>query len=425
MLDTFKEFSHDEELCLYARNGVYQARVYVGDRRYVVKSLKTRDLDAARRAGERFYYETKFKLESGSPVSSPSWSRVVKEYVGARESQYISGVPMPESGNQGAKISLSNLRQVRRVSKFWLEYRPNTVLASIDNSWLREYVEWRRDYYPSRIAAGTRVGGNVSISPADKTLLWETTFAKTVLRWAAERGYIRHDKVPKWNMRLSSEIARPAFERDEYKRLMLELNRDLRHTVDPQRRYTKQVLLNYVATLGLSGMRVGEANNLRVSDVVEFTDSNGRPNYMFKVRGKTGERVVIPRVQLIPYVMRQLAMWKSWQEDRARYGIHKLQSYSRESGVTVDWLFKMPDGGRVATLARQFDEALTRAGIKHNTDGESLSLYSLRHMYAVQMLRKGVPVWTVSRNMGTSVDMIAKHYGKSATSLALATELGN
>ena len=424
-MNSIKEFSHDDELCLYARNGVYQARVYAGDRKYVTRSLKTRDVSAARKLAERFYYETKIKLDAGDTVSTVTWAKVVREYVAAREAQYVSGVPIAESGNHRAKITLSNLRQVRRVSKFWLEYRPNTALATIDNSWLRDYVSWRRDYYPSRLRAGVAIHKAAKIAPADKTLLWETTFAKTVLRWSAERGYIRQDRVPKWNMRIGEPETRPAFEREEYRALMLELNSDLRHTVDPQRRYTKQLLLNYVATLALSGMRVGEANNLRVSDVVEFTDSNGRPNYMFKVRGKTGERVVIPRVQLIPYIMRQLALWKSWQEERAARGIHKLQSYSRESGVTVDWLFKMPDGGQVVTLARQFDDALGKAGIKHNADGESLSLYSLRHMYAVGGLRRGTPVWDLSRNMGTSVDMIAKHYGKSATPLALATSLGN
>lgn len=58
---------------------------------------------------------------------------------------------------------------------------------------------------------------------------------------------------------------------------------------------TRELLRDYVLILANSGIRVGEANNLRESDLVKFTDGLGRQNYRFVVNGKTGEREVVRR----------------------------------------------------------------------------------------------------------------------------------
>ena len=41
------------------------------------------------------------------------------------------------------------------------------------------------------------------------------------------------------------------------------------------------------------------------------------------------------------------------------------------------------------------------------------------------MIQKGVPVFDIARNMGTSVQIIESYYGRSATPVALATRLGD
>ena len=38
------------------------------------------------------------------------------------------------------------LRQIKRVSKFWMEYCKNVAIENIDNSKLQDYIQWRRDY---------------------------------------------------------------------------------------------------------------------------------------------------------------------------------------------------------------------------------------------------------------------------------------
>ncbi|WFU70610.1 hypothetical protein [Bradyrhizobium sp. CB2312] len=87
-------------------------------------------------------------------------------------------------------------------------------------------------------------------------------------------------------------------------------------------------------------------------------------------------------------------------------------------------LFAMQDGSKITTLIDQLNAAFREAGIERST-GETYSVYSLRHFYAVNALRNGVGVFEVARNMGTSVQMIQEYYGKQATAAVFATRLGD
>jgi integrase len=131
-----------------------------------------------------------------------------------------------------------------------------------------------------------------------------------------------------------------------------------------------------------------------------------RINYRFIVRGKTGERDVIPVASAVYFIERHL-------EKR------------REAGAKPDdYFFVMPNGSQIITLADQFDKVLDIGKIRYSSDGEKFSLYSLRHFYAVRALLDGIGVWDIARNMGTSVEMIQQYYGKAATPKMMATTLG-
>jgi integrase len=168
---------------------------------------------------------------------------------------------------------------------------------------------------------------------------------------------------------------------------------------------SRELPLDYVLILANTGLRVGEANSLKLRDVIAFKDDVGRANYQLTVSGKTGERVVIPRANAAKFIKRVLA---------------------RRIGASSDeLLFVMPDGVRIVTLADQFNAVLTEVGISHNSKGHKYTLYSLRHFYAVMALRKGVDVFALARNMGTSVQVIQNYYGKHATAPMFAVALGN
>ena len=420
----YEEKLLDGQVLLFTRNGIFQVRLYKGNRQYIYKSLKTRKLAEARDKAVRAFYELEFRKEEQLPLQIKRFSDVLTEYERLRESQNKRGTYRQSNKANQQQTSDYMLRQIRRVSKFWHEYCGKKPVDKVDNALLRDYVDWRRDYY-RRMPADKRPR-NHSINPADKTLEWETTFALTVLKFAHERGYRGNKPLPTFRHTAQRTKTRPAFTLPEYSRLYKGIRRWMHEEKDNARwRYTRELLRDYVLILANSGMRVGEANNLRVGDIESFTDERGRENYAFMVNGKTGKRYVILRANAKRYVDRTLERNERWREAWDKAAKSGAKNHNRKTAQHDDWLFRMPDGNKIVSLIDQFNQVLSRENLSYNADGEKYTLYSLRHFYAVQMLRRGkVNVFDIARNMGTSVQIIESYYGKHATAQELATRLG-
>ncbi len=399
-----KELLEDGKVLLQTRNGIFQARVYRGDRRYVYKSLKTRKLDEARKLALRFLHETEFKQQEGLPLKHLTFAQVVDEYVGTREKQYEQSQLATTTTSRRPGVSIDMLRQIRRVVRFWKAYCGGMSVANIDNAALQGYISWRKDYYHRM--PRDEVPKNAKLNPTDKTLEWELTLGKTILRFANDRGYRGRSQLPTYSFTAVNKIVRPAFTLPDYRVLCREMRKWIGEAKgDPKRQHTRLLLRDYVLILANSGMRVGEANDLQWRDITEFKDELGRDNCMFSVRGKTGARTVIPRVKALQYVKRLAARNPNKRPE--------------------DYVFAMHDGRKVKTLNDQFQHVLKRANILQNRNGERYALYSLRHFYARMALNRSTPVFDVARNMGTSVAIIQSYYGKHTTTVELATKLGN
>lgn len=379
----------NDRVYVYERNGIFQARILTKEKGYLWRSLRTRSLFEAMSAARRLYHEIEFRKQSGLPFGSRSVSRVINEYVALRELQHTQG-----------HTSIFMVRQIRRVVNFWHEYIGNLPFDSVGNKELSGYIEWRKAYY----AKVKKLPRNAKLNPADKTLQWEMTLFKSIVKWAHDQGYRGNQQLPIFTFTPKKIRVRPAFELFEYRRLLRTLIKWQRDSPNETWRYARVLLADYVLVLANSGMRVGEANNLKIRDLETFKDDRGRRNYRFKVKGKTGERDVILRASAAKSVDRLLTR--------------------RTNAKPDDWLFVMGGGDRVTTLIDQFNKALRLAGIVRNSYGAKYTLYSLRHFYAVQSLRKGIGVFDVARNMGTSVQVIQNYYGRHATPRTLATALG-
>src|SRR4051794_13538519 len=381
----------DGKLTIFRRNGTYYARLRttVSDK-YIVRSLKTTNEQSAIQAGRRLLFQIEQRADQGLPPKSRSFAAVVDDYIRYRERDHRHG-----------RTSAGMLRQIIRVSKFWREYAGALPVEAIDDKVMREFIAWRRDYYSNF----KKLPKNAKLHPTDKTLQWDMMLGKAMLRWAAEQGW-RGNKAPVTvTFTPKKKRVRPAFEIPEYRRLWRTMYKRTNDAKDERTRRSRELLRGYVLILANCGMRIGEANNLRIRDVLAFRDDKGRRNYRFVVRGKTGERDVIPRSAIASRIDKLLAKRAAEQPNK--------------------FLFAMPDGSQVITLIDQFNAVLKQAGIQRNGFGEKYSLYSLRHFYAVMALRNGIGVFEVARNMGTSVQIIQEYYGKQATAAVFATRLGD
>lgn len=389
----------DGKLLLFKRNGIWQARIYTGERRYLWRSLKTSSRTDARQAGLRLLHETEYKLVEGLPVHQRTFGSVIDEYVDWRKRDCELGI----QAGQGASRRYTTpamLRQVQRVVRFWREYAGSKVIEAVDDKLLAGYVQWRQQYYHHM----AQLPKNAKLNPTDKTLQWEIMLGKALIKFAHDKGYRGNKPLPTFTYVPKVKRVRPAFTRDEYTHLYRSMRRWIRDTHVPAWRYTRQLLRDYVLTLSNSGIRVGEANNLRWRDVVPFKDAHGRANVQLHVQGKTGSRVVIPRVAVKHYLERTRAL--------------------RGDVKQGDWVFAMVDGRQVITLADQFAALLKWCGMERNSSGEKFTLYSLRHFYAVMAISGDIDIYTIARNMGTSVQVIESYYGKHATPAMQAARLG-
>ena len=85
-----EEYLEDDNVFLYSRNGIFYARVYKGEgsRKYIHRSLKTRNLPEARQRAKKFFYEIEFRKAEALPLQQVSFGKVIDEYVSLRQQQY-------------------------------------------------------------------------------------------------------------------------------------------------------------------------------------------------------------------------------------------------------------------------------------------------------------------------------------------------
>jgi integrase len=383
-------YLEDGRLTIFKRSGTYYARIRLPSHKYIWRSLKTSNEATAIQLGRRLLFQIEQRAERGLPPKSKKFLKVIDDYIRYRERDHAHG-----------KTSAGMLRQIVRVSRFWREYAGTMSIEAVDDKVMRDFIPWRRDYY----AEFDKLPRNAKRHPTDKTLQWDMMLGKAIVRWAHEQGLRGKQSLPTVTFTPKLKRARPAFELSEYRCLWRTIFKRVREAKDGRVKRSRELLRDYVLILANSGMRVGEANNLRLRDLTPFRDDKGRRNFRFIVRGKTGERDVILRSAAARRVDKLLA--------------------KRNGEDPHNFLFAMADGSRVVTLIDQFNTALKEAGVQRSSFGEKYTLYSLRHFYAVMALRNGIGVFEVARNMGTSVQMIQQYYGKQATPAVFATRLGD
>ena len=75
----FKEDIEDGKAQLFVRNGIFQVRVYRGDRRYLYRTLKTSKIADARRLAIRCLHEIEFKQKEGLPLTQNTMAQLIPE----------------------------------------------------------------------------------------------------------------------------------------------------------------------------------------------------------------------------------------------------------------------------------------------------------------------------------------------------------
>jgi len=330
---------------------------------FVVKSAKTTDDFEARRFAEDLYFELEGRARRGESINAPTFRKLLEEWTEVLER---------ETEPNKLELVRGNLRRLRLwAGNFLGDYRVDVITDDV----MAQYMEWR--YQQPEV-------------PAPSTLRNERSTLNKFFRYARRKRHIR--ELPEIVTRPVKPNPRPDIPEAEWQALCEYLTKPV-----VRGKRDRLYLRYYILILGNSGIRTGEARRLTWRDISYTKTLTGDRRLVFTVRGKTGEREVVCNVGV-----------ERW--------VAELEQYRRdESGRPIspsETLFCHPDGKPILNFKNSFQQALKGAGVLYSSDGKKRVPYSLRHTYATMRLSEGVSVFQLATNMGTSVEMIEKFYGK-------------
>ena len=403
-----------------------------GAKGYVHASTKSTDEHAAYKFADDLFLRSLAKVHSGQDIQSKRVSAALKEFIGFIEKN--------EKPSQSRVIKLS-------VVNGWDGFFGNKRLKEITTATLVEMNQWMSDksidrqiqhnkdqqqkyeklqrleaFRPSRNRKNARtiqppVPNQVKpLSP--NTIKRITNYQRQFFNWCVERAYL--DVAPKFPKVRAIENRRPHFDDADWARLTRHLREFIKHE-NPSVVRDRKMLRDYVLIIANTGLRVGEARNLKWRDLREIpkTDGNGEPDIVLSVKGKTGVREVVARTSDVKEYFKRLLDLRSEE-------LQADDSSKKTKPATDDYVFCNRDGSPVGSFKKSFESLLKSAGVETDSHGNKRTIYSLRHTYATYRLQEGVHQFILAKNMGTSIAMLEKHYGHTSnvTSAAELTKMG-
>ncbi len=375
------------------RHGTWHCRFRLAGK-LLRRSLRTKDLEDAKRAAETLFEELSYKARTKQPLKTTVFEQVARDYLRKAERLTLEG-----------NLSEGRLGLVKgTLERYLLPYFGKRAINEISTADFADYDDWRLDYW-TRGYGADRVKANAAMTPAAKTLVMEQSVLRQVLRHGVEMGAIEH--LPFMKAKRARTNRRSAFGVAEYRALIRTARRRAAEAKHPRVKRDRRLLEIYVRLLTGTGLRVGEARKLRWNDVELIATGNGRQRETLRlwVDGKTGKRAVIGSIAAKRALKALLDFYGFADIDEAR--------------AKGDGLFENGRGEAIRTFEVGFARLLEAAGLENDRYGRKRTLYCLRHTYATFRLQYGgTDVYLLARNMGTSVGMIEGHYGHISTTLA-------
>lgn len=359
-----------------ASGGNWQFRCFISEeKKYVRKSLRTRDKETAILRAEDEYFKIRSDLSSGRKIFGLKLCELVNAYLEYREKHVNVG-----------SITHGRLATMKSQMNHLLDYKgENTKFSELDRKSLFDYLYYRRQE-----------------GAQDVTIRNEQATFNAMARWGYENGLC---DIPKFEfdvIRIQEVGRRGTFTLDEYNNLTMVM-RDWvskQKARDPEIRKERLLIRDFILILSNTFMRIGEARQLRWKDV--FTTDYLKDN------GKT---------QLVHLKVRpEISKTRKQREIITRGGRYFDRIRERSKFTEPeDYVFSEITG------SKQFSKTKLYAFWKELMDliempyrERNITYYSLRHFGITMRLIAGVSIWDVSKIAGTGVVYIEQHYGHAS-----------
>ena len=371
----------DGEVALYKRgdSAKWQARFKLKDLKWHRVATKHANIQFAAEVACEAYDRARFLFDEKIPITSKRFDDVASKTAIELERMIASGVGKSVYNDY-----------VRVINQYLIPFFGKKNINTIGYEDITEFGEWRIK--------------KMGKTPVQSTVITQTSAFNRVFDFAVERGWILQTQVPK--MRASGDKGKPreAFSLSEYKSLTSKMPTWCKKGHTAKTREMRELLRDYVLILANTGIRHGtEARSIRWKDI-EWIKKDEERYLQITVEGKVGKRTLIASHNTETYLMRLAER----QPELAKLTFDNLLKKKINEPI-----FKLKNGETTNSLNGTFRTLMRDSGLdKNKKTHEKRTLYSLRHTYAhLALLQDKMDVYTLAKQMGTSVKMIEMHYG--------------
>ena len=369
------------EVVLYKRGDSkrWQARFKLKDLKWHRVATKHVNIQFAAETACEAYDRARFLYDEKIPITSKRFDSVADIAVDEMEKQLKAGV--------GKSVYNDYISVIKKYLKPFFGAK---AINTIGYEEIKKYSDWRTV--------------QMKKPPVASTVTTHISAFNRVFDCAVERGWIAAAQVPKMKNNGEKGVAREAFSLSEYKSLTSFMPKWAQKGHTAKTREMRELLRDYVLILVNTGMRHGtETKDLKWRDI-EWITKNKEQYLQITVTGKVGKRQLIARHNTEDYLIRI----QQRQSNIAHLEFDTLLKRKLNEDV-----FKLRSGETTANLSQTFNNLMRDSGLDADRDvKQRRSLYSLRHTYAhLALLKERMDVYTLAKQMGTSVKMIEQHYG--------------
>lgn len=370
----------DGDLKLYkrARSRAWQATFNI-DGHWVRVSTKCTNLAEAKDSAKTQFLEYKFRQKNQMPVVSKRFADIARLAIAEMKKAIEAGI--------GKSVFRDYIIVIER---YLIPFFGKMAITNIDYDTLQQFSRWRAE--------------KMGREPKASTISTHNSALNCVFDEGVSRGFLSKSKVPMLiNKAGRGSDRRPAFTKEEYRTLRGRFAGWVGAGRAGKAREMRLLLRDYVLILANTGIRHGtEAENLMWQQVHLF-EEKGKQYLAMSVSGKTGRRDVICRANTVKYLKRI--------HERCA-DINHLTFEQLLKAKLDKPVFRLSDGSVSLNLRQTFKAYLTKINLLVDPDSkQDRTLYSLRHTYATfALVNDGMEIHTLAIQMGTSIQMIERHY---------------
>lgn len=370
---------------LHQRRGTsnWQFKVRSASGAWTSHSTGTADFLAAKEKARDHLHEVRFLLKHDMAPVVRKFSAVASACVKALEQERRA------AGRRSAAEDY-----IYALNSYHIPFFGDVNIGSIDRQKLAKFDEWR--------------SAKLGRKPKKSTVQTHNAALQRVFDHALRHGWMKEWQVPSLTNDGAEGDTRATFSPVEFDKLTAYLERWSAEGRGGISRQIRIVLREWVQFVALTGVRPGtETASIRWCDIRPDKVGNTPIIRVMIADGKTGRREIIAPAA-------------------AQDCLDRLKAFN--VNAKPDWpIFAILDGRypgpHLCDAFRRVTEE-EDLNLRHDSNGDIRTAYSLRHFYATEQRRRGLGYETLKNQMGTSVSMLETHYDHVKTSDEAARIVG-